>query len=206
MKIIREIPDLDVATQIAAEGFMRSVSEALRKDVEDHLKDRLVLRALDGEKDVAFAAFNLLNDTNLYLAGMMVRPEYQQKGLFAQLVAEARVQVRVDGNEAHYLSLRTQSCPCFVAFTKLCSRWEPGGHHYEYGYDQILWAKGWTVAEFLGKKRQGEEMDYHRCKEVYGGPMYGKKPVYHDKQKQSWWDSWCDFEKGDAIICIGALK
>lgn len=37
----------------------------------------------------------------------------------------------------------------------------------------------------------------------YGGALYGQKPAHHDPRIQNWWDSLCQFDRGDAVVCVG---
>lgn len=192
MEIIKGLPQLDIAAHIAAQGFQKELSLDLTEDVGSHLKSgELLYRLVDKDRDIGFAIFSVLENDILYLSGVIIEPCYQRKRLIASLVKQAQS----DASNTKYLVLRTQSLRMWVAGSKLCSSWFPNQHSDIPG---LLCNKGKIVASYLSSA-------FPFCHKVYGNPLYGEKPIYHDEALQIWWDSVCSFERGDAVICIGEM-
>lgn len=186
----KESPDLDVATLIASRGFVQPVSAALRTDVDVHLRHgQIVFLVIDAEKEavVGFALFNDLAPV-LYLSGIILDPAYQGRGIAALAVAEARV---LTG--ATHLALRTQSARMWLAGSRMVEEWYP--HPKQQIPDHLR-----PLAEQAAARTNSV---FPVAVGLYGGPLYGAKPVHHDETLQSWWDSLCSFERGDAVFCIG---
>lgn len=195
MQILREVPDLAVATQITAEGFSQKVSPTLQKDVQEHLRGgQLIYRVVDDGNDVGFGIFKVLNANILYVSGAILRSKYQGKGLFGKLVGQARI----DEPDVLYLALRTQSCSCWIAGMKLCKNWFLHWDGNKMPFDHVM-MKRHVVADYL-------HCDIF-SRRHYEGSLYGKKPVHHDEQFQQWWDRMIPpCEEGGGEICIGTLK
>ncbi len=180
---------MDVATHIAAAGFVQGLTAELRHDVESHLLGgQLVYGVYQGEIVKGFAIFNTFDDL-LYLSGIILMPEVQGKGVAAQVVRFAQA-----STNAKYLALRTQSLRMWVAGRTLCREWLPSSEPSD------------SILHHLGRDMAGRlNMGYPIARRCYGGPLYGEKPVHRDTQLQAWWDSVCDFQRGDAVLCIGSL-
>lgn len=196
MYIVKETPSLKEATKIAASGFCQPTSSALEDDVANHLgSGDMVYTILDDDKRTfGFAIFNVWGKDQeiLYLAGIILEAGYQGQEIVANVVKEARYASR----GAHFLALRTQSLRMWMAGKKICTSWYPEN----FGSLEDSFRKvGQEVSKKVGS-------DFPVGIGVYGGPLYGEKPNHMDPELQEWWDEICDFERGDAVICVGALK
>jgi hypothetical protein len=185
-------PRLDEAVEIAVAGFVQKHSAELRKDVDKHLtKGQIVYRIKDLEVTAGFALFNKWEDV-LYLSGIILVPSVQGRGIAAAVIGRAHAETRTK-----YLTLRTQSAIMWRAGEKICAEgWTPRPLKRT---DLGIETAGNLTAEKLG----GTFPISPKC---YGGPLYGTKPIYSDSFIQTWWDSICDFECGDAVICAGRLR
>jgi len=113
--------ELDLATEIASEGFCVSDSPGLREDVNHHMEaGQLVFRLsytageFSEEVTVGFTIFDQIGEV-LYLSGIILRPEFQAKG-----VGVAAVRVVAMSLDSKYLALRTQSPRMWSAMNKMC--------------------------------------------------------------------------------------
>lgn len=195
--VVSRMPDLNAATVITSSGFVRPVSDNLRKDVADHLHDgELVYSIRDNGREIGFAIFKMFGDV-LYLNGIQIHQDYQGRGIARRVVAQARKE-----RSPRYLALRTQSLRMWVAGRKMMGliarvlpMWYPhpsGVMDAEVGEVRVRLA---TQLGMTNPEQPG----------FYGGPIYGVKPVYRDLKLQAWWDSICNFERGDAVVCVGVF-
>lgn len=192
MNITKSVPDLRLATEIAASGFCQPVSTELEQDVAEHLAGgELVYTVHEHEQVVGFAIFNVWDDV-LYLSGIILDDEHQRQEAVHMAVRAARS----EANGVKYLALRTQSLRMWVAGSRVCQVWFPGPYAESPNSDMAY------VGELTAARIGSAFPVGAGC---YGGPLYGKKPVYHDQQRQQWWDGICDFDRGDAVICVGVL-
>jgi GNAT superfamily N-acetyltransferase len=191
---IRAIPSLDRATYIASLGFCQPVSSALRDDVDNHLAHgQLTYSIVDRETlaTIGFALFNLLDDSVLYLSGIILNPEYQGQGI-------ARLAVEHAAREANskYLALRTQSPRMWSGGEKMTTSWFPHHTIEDTPFLRELGVRAATATGSTFPVKAG----------FYGGPLYGAKQTHHDAHLQAWWDSLCNFQRVDAVFCIGKLQ
>lgn len=203
---IRQVkPSLDLATHLASQGFCVNDSPELRADVEKHLIGGEVVYSLhlshefryrDHAKSsiwnelIGFAIFNSLSDHLLYLSGIILLPEFQGKGIAKYAISRV-----MNDLGCEYLALRTQSPIMWGALRGVCAKVYP---FLSFRQNSQLSKYGEEAAIKIGSK-------YPIHHGYYGGPLYGKKPIHHQAFVQSWWDSICSFERGDAVICVGAL-
>ncbi len=193
MRITRTTPDLGLATEIAASGFCQPVTPELEQDVAGHLDGgELVYTVHEGEQTVGFAIFNVWGSNVLYLSGIILDTDHQRQEAVSKTIHAARSVAK----EVAYLSLRTQSLRMWVAGSKVCREWHPT--HTDEEIPPYLTEVGQETADRIKSVFPIEE----GC---YDGPLYGEKPVYHDQILQLWWDGICNFERGDAVICVGVL-
>lgn len=195
--IVREPPSLDIATRIASLGFVQPESAALRADVNDHLSHgKMLYSIVDTQKHrtVGFAIFNDLGNTVLYLSGIILDPAYQGRGIAEMAVQRARNDVRPFSSA--FLALRTQSSRMWLAGRDMTASWYPNPQHIIDPYYRMLAERSATLTGSCFPVKIG----------CYGGPLYGEKPVHRDAELQSWWDSICDFDRGDAVFCFGPFR
>ena len=190
IRIIKTMPDIDVAMEIAASGFVQPESEALREDVAIHLKEGQIVYTI--EVDGVLSGFAIFNDISpvLYLSGIILNERCQGKGITKKVVEVARVQTG-----ASILALRTQSTHMYMAGKHVVAPecWFP---HATIEISASLL----SVREGLVKKL-GMTSAIHQG--FYGGPLYGEKPIHGDARVQAYFDSICNFDRGDAVLCIG---
>lgn len=191
MEFLKEAPDLEVATVLTSKGFVQPITEELRQDVANHLVGDIVLSIMDEGTCIGFATFADLGEL-LYLHGIMLEPGHQGMHVAREAIAVAQAET-----DAAYLGLQTQNPRMWAVGETICEAWLPHAHYTLLDEDLMLAAK--CLSEKLDKKvgvRFG----------AYGQPLYGKKPTHSNEELQSWWDEMCDFDRGDAVVCLGRLK
>ena len=189
----RKSPGLGLAVELAAQGFAREVTPELVIDAKNHLtQDGTVLTIRHWLKDIGFLIYRLIEPDILYVIGVHILPQYQGQGLAQALISDLAYRL-----DAVYLALRTQSPLMWRAGSSLCRRgqWYPNPH-------RDLPAELTPIVAVVATKIDSV---YPVHIGQYGGPLYGKKPVHHDPALQTWWDSICNFERGDAVVCVGEL-
>jgi len=185
-----ETPELEVAVLIASEAFGQPITPELRTDVFERLARKdLIFSIVEKSKGelIGFATFMVFGDT-LYLDGIVIRPEYHKRGLSKQTIQLARKQTSTD-----WLVLCTQSVRMWSAGRKVTSTWYPLPNKMN---DTELEQKARSLMVTLGMK---DLVD----KGFYGGKLYDQKPTHRNIALQSWWDTICSFERGDAVLCLG---
>jgi GNAT superfamily N-acetyltransferase len=188
-QLVCDAPNLTRATLLASLGFRVTESEALREDVSLHLKDGEVYTITEREKPVGFGIIDRYPGGILYLHGIMLMPEVQGRGLARWLIRQICMP------DDRYLALRTQSPVMWAAGHRICDgKWLPHPHQGDAELSEI----GRQVAEKI-------KTQYPVHVGFYGSALYGEKPIHQDTQIQEWWDSLCDFSRGDAIVCVGRL-
>lgn len=183
------LPNLDEAVSIAAEGFVRSVSLELQIDVKNHLTDKQTAFSVVDENGrvVGFALFKSIGGI-LYLAGLILRRDYQNRGLGKEAILAGKF-----ATKAEYFALRTQSPRMWSVGNSLASAWYPNLTGLP---NKNLEQKAKILATELG-------MIAPIVQGFYGGPLYGEKPTHQNSDLQARWDSLCSFERGDAVLCVG---
>ena len=183
------LPNLNEAVAVAAEGFVQPVSDGLQTDVRNHLADSQTAFSIVDENGqvVGFALFKNIVGV-LYLTGLILRHDYQNRGLGKAAILAGRF-----ATGAEYFALRTQSPRMWSVGNKLASAWYPNQNGFS---DKDLEQKASILALELG-------MATPIVQGFYGGPLYGEKPTHRDPALQAWWDSLCSFQRGDAVLCVG---
>lgn len=193
--VVLRVPEVEVATAITSSGFVQPVSSALRDDVAVHLRGgELVYSIGDNGRVVGFAIFTMWNDV-LYLNGIQLHKDYQGRGIAGRVVAHARRECR-----PRYLALRTQSLRMWVAGKRILGS--------VMGYSWCPKPSGDMSPEVKDvRERLAKHLGMTSIEQAgfYGAPLYGAKPTYHDPKLQAWWDGICDFERGDAVLCVGVF-
>lgn len=191
MLIHKSTPSTIEAARVAAAAFVRTYSQELYDDVAQHLAEGTVYTIFDGVSLAGFAIFNMEDSETLYLAGIILRPDFQGIGLAQKVIQMAQAETK-----AKKLKLRTQSLRMWSVGNKLCRSWfpNPNGKVGYYDYN-TLWSRG---PYFVLYENKAEIL-----RNFYGGPLYGQKPVHRNAVLQQWWDSICDFDRGDAVVCCG---
>lgn len=190
-------PGLDEATRVASAGFVQPLTSALRDDVERHLEEGALVQSFTLEDVVVgFAIYRLFEIGTvrlLYLAGIILDPRIQGQHLAARAIGLAAAELG-----ATHLGLRTQSLRMWLVGERLtCVTWAPHPSRELSDEDARLGAA-------LSERIHGAGR-FPQLAGFYGAPLYGEKPVYRDPLIQSWWDSICNFDAGDAVICLGTL-
>lgn len=188
VQIIETVPDLDEAVAVTSRGFVQPVSDGLVEDVRNHLQGDLVLSLVFEAGLAGYAVFKIQDDL-LYLAGAMIDPTYQGKQVARKLIMHAQLR-----SGAIYFGLRTQSPIMWSAGKSMCQIWLPSMNGESFD-DGLYKALNSTLA------LAGSPRTFHNG--CYGGALYGEKPVHHDAGVQDWWDRVCNFEAGDAVVCVG---
>lgn len=191
MFITKLTPSLEVATGLASAGFVQSLSSTLREDVENHLREgQIIYSTLEHDQVVGMSIFTAIGARSeiLYLVGTIFLPRVQQRGLAAEAIHVARAEC---GSE--YLALRTQSPRMWSVGNKLCRDWYPN-------VGIVIPSSMQEIGERVSRKIDSA---FPFARGQYRGPLYGAKPTHHDPVLQQWWDRICDFDRGDAVLCVG---
>jgi hypothetical protein len=224
MEIRKETPGIECATRIAASGFKQPISQALEDDVANHLAHGdLIYTLADETGEFGFALYNLWGEKHetLYLSGIILDEAHQGKRVFGQVTSQAKQE-----SSATYLALRTQSLRMWAAGAHFCWSWYPSPPtkaseitaRVKRSCSALLLPSSASLAPSTQMGRipayvrdQGEQTAQKLSSSFpvhvgcYGQALYGEKPVYHDASLQEWWDRLCDFDHGDAVICIGEI-
>ncbi|MFH0814675.1 MAG: GNAT family N-acetyltransferase [Candidatus Falkowbacteria bacterium] len=195
MKIERGVPSQAKAVELVSRGFVQPVSQALIADTRDHLHaGDFVYSATADDRLVGFAVFDELPSKLLFVAGIMIDPAHQGEKVGRQMILKAKDQV-----SAEFLGLRTQSPRMWSAGRSICAEWYP---NFDNG---VLRFRLQAQAELI-RARLGPKYEYPVVESCYGGALYGEKPTHREPSVQSWWDSICNFARGDAVLCIGKFR
>ena len=190
--LVMVAPTLESAVRMAALGFVKEESVVSVEDVKSHLQSgQLIYHIFVGKSEAGFAIFAVCYDI-LYLSGIIIIPDFQGMGITQEVVKQAKLLYP----QCKYLALRTQSLRMYLAASRLCREFYPTVMNAN--IPESFANRGHQVAKMINS-----HFPVHvGC---YGGPLYGAKPSYKDKSLQSLWDQLCNFQRGDAIIFIGAF-
>lgn len=190
MEFLVDTPQLNIAVELAASGFVKPITPELVEDVSQHIVGDLVLRVVDDGTDVGFATFTFYHSM-LYLEGVMIEAGHQDRSLARLIINEAR-----HHHDVPYFGCQTQSPRMWCVGRDICDIWTPqlpptpdADCGLAVATQTMYTARGYT--------------SYLRAGCYNGAPLYGEKPVHRDARLQAWWDSLCTFEHGDAVVCAG---
>lgn len=193
MEFIKISPRLEEAAPLVAKGFMRPISPAIIDDTRQHLHaGDFTYSIFDKSKLIGFTVFRALPKNILFVEGIMIDIDRQGQNIAGDVIRLAQQE-----NKSKFLALRTQSPLMWLAARKLCRTWHP---HPDNGFSPPLSINDIGI---VIKQTLGEKFCYPKISGCYGGPLYGKKPLCRDARVQTWWDQICDFDQGDAVLCIG---
>ncbi len=193
MFIYKSTPSTIEAARVAAAAFTKTYSQEVYEDVAQHLAEGSVYTIFDGVSLAGFAIFNMADHETLYLAGIILRPDVQGQGVAAKVIGMAR-----EETGAKKLMLRTQSLRMWSVGNKLCHFWYPNPKGRLGYYDHASWIGALGSPPFVSYEDKSKII-----RAFYGGPLYGQKPTHRNRPLQKWWDSICDFDRGDAVVCYG---
>lgn len=193
MKYIERKPSLEDAVRLASEGFCRPVTQALIDDVAQHLEvaDFCVCYEDEGNL-IGYQIFHTPIPHLLYIGGTLITPAYQGRGI----KAEATRSILCMRPELTWISGRTQSPIVWSSVHRIAKELLPNydpdvcSHEAEELRHQLAFILGMNDPIHEG---------------FYGGALYGKKPTHHDWKIQAWWDSICNFERGDAVLYMARV-
>ncbi|MFW5746754.1 MAG: GNAT family N-acetyltransferase [Nanoarchaeota archaeon] len=182
-------------TQIAQQGFGTGITET---DVAAHVMPVECLYVIsDAEDPVGFAAFDTLQVDSadlLFLHGIVLRPDYQKKGIFRTVVAKA-LQVY----EPAYLAMRTQNPVVYAAAQKMVRHLYPDGGMIPERIQRI----GGCIAAHLGMERFDPNTMVGR--RTYQGCLYSRLPD-HSAGKYVFASLGIDTQHGDSVMLIGGIQ
>ena len=181
-------PDLTATVSVVAQALCREPTGELWHDVEEHLDSgEFALSVYHNSKLIGFMIFTVPVENVLYIAGTMIRPEYQGLGIKA-LGTRLTMQVFP---QTKYFAGRTQSPIVWSSVAKISDKIlpHPSKHDPELELIQQEVARALKMSASL---EQG----------FYGGPLYGEKPVHRNPDVQVWWNSFINFERGDAVLYL----
>lgn len=188
MRYVKKNPSLNELVILASEGFRQPITPALELDVKIHLEDTdFCVCIYDEEALVACMLCKLPIPGVLYIAGTLVRSPYQGRGI----KAEATRAIFDEDPNLVWFAGRTQSPIVWSSVRRIARELLPHPDP-DQGSDQMHRLRA-ELAQSLG-------MSDVIVPGFYGGALYGVKPINHDPQVQSWWDSICTFERGDAVL------
>ena len=192
VRLLTSLPSLHDAILSASEGFGQPIDQALSLDVAQHLDAcGFGFQFLTDENEIAgFTLFKHYGSL-LYGGGMMIRPAFQKSGLVRQGILLAQ-----EHTHARHFAFRTQSPRMWSAGRRVTRLWSPtpeqGFFHPELDEVRSI------AADLLHIKPTV-------TRAVFDRPLYGHKPTHLNPAIQTWWDSMCDFDKGDMVLCVGAF-
>lgn len=194
MEYLEQTPSLDDAVAITAEGFARPITPVLIEDVRRHLADAQFCLSIRSRGELI--GYMLLSEPIagvLYIGGTLLRRPYQGTGI----KAEATIRIMAKRPHLQWFSGRTQSPIVWSSVSRI-------------GRDVLPASNGEMVHPEaharLGELARALRMDGPIHRGFYGGALYGQKPTHHDPAVQRWWDSICNFERGDAVLYIARLR
>lgn len=194
MRYSWEMPDLDEAVRLTAEGFRRPVTDALVEDVRVHLAAaEFSLCAREDGMLVCYMIFTVPVPDVLYISGTLIESSRQGTGIKTAgtvLAFERHPSLR-------WFSGRTQSSVVWASAARIASELTPNREASALSTEGTACLDALVAAlRMSGPTHAG----------FYGGPLYGEKPVHHDPAVQAWWDALCDFERGDAVLYLGRFQ
>lgn len=190
MQYVKKNPTLTELVILASEGFRQRITPAFELDVQEHLEDTdFCVCVYDEDLLVACMLCKRPLATVLYIVGTLVLPAYQGRGIKAQ----ATRFIFAEDPTLVWFAGRTQSPIVWSSVHAIARELLP--HPDPDQGSQEAYALRAQVAESLGMRDV-------IAPGFYGGPLYGHKPVNHDDQVQTWWDTICTFERGDAVVYI----
>lgn len=192
VRLLTSLPSLHDAIVSASEGFGQPIDPALKLDVDQHLKAcHFGFQFLDQHGEIAgFTLFKHYDDL-LCGGGMMIRPRFQKSGL-----VQEGIRLAANRTSARYLAYRTQSPRMWSAGRHVTSVWTPTP---ELGFDHpMLDAVRAHAASLMG-------ITPTVTRAVFDRQLYSAKPTHLNPDIQDWWNSICDFEAGDMVLCVGTF-
>ena len=193
MEYLKKIPALDELVYLASQGFCKPITPALIDDVSKHLADTdFCLCVEDHGKLVGCMLCKIPLPGVLYIAGTLILPDYQGE----RIKAQATLFLLHDHPNLTWFAGRTQSPVVWSSVRAIAREMLPYPDTREVSQEafdrlqELVNALGMTSAIQQG---------------FYGGALYGKKPLNRDERIQTWWDTLCNFERGDAILYIARL-
>ena len=190
--ILASLPSRTHAILAASEGFGQPINQALSLDVKQHLDTcHFGFQFLDANG--RFAGFTLFKHYGDLLCGggMMIRPRFQKSGLIHEGITLA-----LNRTGARFLAYRTQSPRMWSVGQKVTRVFSPTPE-MAFAHPELKDAR-LRAAELLG-------ITTNITRAVFDRPLYAEKPTHLNPIIQRWWDSFCDFEAGDMVLCVGAL-
>ncbi|PJA45069.1 hypothetical protein CO174_05080 [Candidatus Uhrbacteria bacterium CG_4_9_14_3_um_filter_50_9] len=188
-----ELTRLEELVEVTAAALHRSVDQVLIDDVAAHEREaESVLTMRHDGKLIGFMLLTFPLMDTVYIAGTMIIPSFQGCGL--KRMATAGLMYEVPG--MRFFAGRTQSSIVWASVAGSASQVLPnpdGGR-----VDQELIDTRAALVQVLN-------MDGVIHKGFYGGPLYGEKPMHRDGNVQAWWDTFCDFERGDAVLYVARM-
>ncbi len=194
--IIEGISDRERAYEITSQGFLIPISDALRKDVDEHIDDaEISFSALDQTRALAgyalYKTFQFEEGSALYLSGVQIAQAAQGRGITKMI--NRRV---IDALNPDYFAFRTQSIRMFRSGTALMSDFYPKLDEDNVQVPSHIESVGNKIAGKIGGS-------FPISRGYYGGqPLYGERPT-HDADGKFY--EKINFENGDAILCVGAI-
>ena len=183
--------DLPIATRLTAAGFAVPVSDALARDVHAHLRAGELWTVMQDTTSVGYAIVRRYFADTLYIVGIMLMPQWRGQRVCERVVAATRQPTD------QFLALRTASPIMWAAGNRICNgAWLPNPRSLN---EQELVERGMRLAREIGCS------GFPHSPGFYGSPLYGVEPRHRDADTQAWWATQCDYQRADAVVCIGRL-
>ncbi len=208
MKYCWEIPGMEEAVQVTALALSRPIDQVLIDDVSVHFAEtEKVLCVREQGELVGYMLLTFPVPGLVYIAGTMVIPMLQGTGIKAhatRVVMQAHPQIR-------FWAGRTQSSIVWASVTRAASHVlpHPPGSIPSQPWPNAAWPGLSGIHSEMGRIRDVLAgvlgMSSWLEPGFYGGPLYGEKPTHCDPAVQAWWDTFIDFERGDAVLYIAKL-
>jgi len=178
------------ALDLAKRVFGIDQGEVLGAEVDERLMNAdVVFSFVNGDTMIGFVTLERLFDDVLYLTGAAIDPPYQGQGLTKQAIRQVQQEIHT-----RYLVFRTQSIHAWKLAHSYCDEIYPSPGTVVPGY----------IDEVAGRIKNKVGV-FPVTSGHYGGKKFHAKPIHADSILQTWWDGLCDFEHGDAVVCIGVF-
>ncbi len=186
-------PALDEVVALTAAALHREVDDVLTQDVYEHLDQAdEMLSVYQGSTLVGYMLLTFPLEGLVYIAGTMVDPKFHGVGIKAR----ATQVVMNRHSDRRYFAGRTQSSIVWASVTRSAKVVLPSTQGREVESEMV---------EMRQRLVEGLGMDDAIHEGFYGGPLYGEKPTHRDEAVQAWWDTFINFERGDAVLYIARL-
>ena len=193
MRFLEQSPTLDQALLLASEGFGIEITPQMAESVRlNLLASEIHVVAVVHHQVIGCMLATIPLPGVLHITGTLILPAYQGMGI----KRDATQHLLTSRPELQWIMGRTQSSHVWSSVRNMAKELLPSPENVVVSDE--LRAMQARLFETFG---QTSEIEKGR----YGKPLHGSKPIHRDPQLQTWWDSICNFEAGDAILYLARV-